>query len=181
MITLDKIDLSDAKSGQRYEDLLRKRFHRIGYHLSKGKAVYQSKGFRIANADSGSVVAGENYDLSIQEAEKFWLDEYNRRYNEKRTRRQERADKMRPKTVKIDNRWAITNDKRAIRTLNDHIAQYGNFDANGHGDGGDIATVMYQAYRPYTWPRFNHVWSIDGDYLWTRSCLSTILTITDHG
>lgn len=33
--TLDKVDLSDAKSRQRYEDLLRKRFHRIGYRLSR--------------------------------------------------------------------------------------------------------------------------------------------------
>lgn len=127
--TLDKVDLSDAKSRQRYEDLLRKRFHRIGYRLSKGKSFNQSSGFRIINAASDAVIAGDDYGLSVREVEEFWLAEYNRRNAEKQKRLHERAEtvsnKMRPKTVKIDNRWTITNDNRAIRALNDHIARYG--------------------------------------------------------
>ena len=73
--TLDKVDLSDAKSRQRYEDLLRKRFHRIGYRLSKGKSFNQSSGFRIINAASDAVIAGDDYGLSVREVEEFWLPE----------------------------------------------------------------------------------------------------------
>ena len=172
--TLDKVDLSDAKSRQRYEDLLRKRFHRIGYRLSKGKSFNQSSGFRIINAASDAVIAGDDYGLSVREVEEFWLAEYNRRNAEKQKRLHERAEtvsnKMRPKTVKIDNRWTITNDNRAIRALNDHISRYGNFDAHGHGTGGDITAVMYRAYRPYACPQFSRVWPIDGNWSNLTDC-----------
>ena len=69
MKTLDYIDLSDAKSRQKYEDLLRKRFHKFGYGLSKGKTIQKgpqrirlkqtpiSRGFKITDLISGDVVA----------------------------------------------------------------------------------------------------------------------------
>lgn len=167
------VDLADKKAKQKYEDLLRHRFVRFGFRLSKGNSVQQQMptqiGYQIINKDSGTVVVGQDYDLTIQDVEKFWIDEYNRRNAEKRKKRQEEeekreAAKKRPKTIKVDNRWVITNDDRAISALNDHISKYGNFDADGRGVGGDIATVMYQAYRPYGCPQFSRVWPIDGNW-----------------
>lgn len=187
MKTLDMVDLLDKKSVQRYEDLLRHRFVRFGFRLSKGetgqpglhhirlKPTSVCTGFRITDIESDAIVAGQNYDLSIQDVEKFWIDEHNRRETQKRQKRRQKeaerlAAKKRPKTVKIDDRWVITNDARAIKTLNEHISQYGNFDADGHGAGGDIATVMYQAYRPYACPKFSRVWPVDGDWRNLTDC-----------
>lgn len=181
MKTLAKIDLSDTKSVQGYEDLLRKRLNRFGYRLSKRKAIQPGphfinlkqtpklKGFKITDNSSGSIVTGENYNLSIDEVERFWSKEYEQwcaeRRERKRQKEQEKAAiKARPKTVCVDGGWTVTNDERAIRALKDHITQYGNFNADGHGAGGDIWNVMYQAYRPWCCPEFSQVWPVDGDW-----------------
>lgn len=114
-------------------------------------------------------MAGELYNLSIGEVEKIWLDEHNRKCTEKLKKRRQAeikrlTNKKQPRITIIDSRWIVTNDARAVKALEDHIAQYGNFDADGHGDGGDIWTVMYRAYRPYGCPQFSRVWPIDGDW-----------------
>lgn len=181
MKTLAMIDLTDVQSIQGYEDLLRKRLNRLGYGLSKRKTIQpgphfielkktpKPKGFKITDVASGSTVAGENYDLSLEEVERFWSKEYEKWCIEQRERKrqkdQERAAiKTRPKTVCVDGRWTVTNDKYAISALKNHITQYGDFDAGGHGAGGDIANMMYLVYRPWCCPEFERVWPIDGDW-----------------
>lgn len=178
MQTLDWIDQSNPKSVQKYEDLMRKRLKKFGYRLSKRKTTSdhvelkkgrRRRGFRITDIDSGDIVDGGNYELTLSDIEQFWLKEYERWYikrreDKERKRREEIAAKKRPKRVKIMDRWTITNDDRAVCALNDHISLYGDFDADGHGAGGDIATAMYRAYRPYCCPDFERVWPIDGDW-----------------
>lgn len=174
---MDIVDLSDKNATLKYEKLLRSRFALYGYTLLKSKTIQPDpqhtqsvqKGFRIIDKASGNIVAGEFYDLSIEKIEKIWLDEHNRKHTEKLKKRRQAeikrlTDKKQPKITIIDSRWIVTNDARAVKALEDHIAQYGNFDANGHGNGGDIWSVMYRAYRPYACPQFDRVWPIDGDW-----------------
>lgn len=115
MRTLSRIDLSNPKSVQGYEDLMRKRLKKFGYHLTKRKTTLnhncielkrgvQKRGFRITELDSGAIVSGEDYGLTIAEVEKFWLKEYERWYAEKRERRLQKYLKnftaqKRPKTI----------------------------------------------------------------------------------
>lgn len=178
MQALGKIDQLDPKSVQKYEDLMRKRLKKFGYHLSKRKTTpnhnclelrrgVRKRGFRITKLDSGAIVSGKNFELTLSDVEQFWSKEYEkwhikRREDKDRKYREKLAAQKRPKTIKILDRWTITNDDRAVRALNDHISQYGEFDADGNGDGGTIAAVMYRAYRPYCCPDFNRVWPIDG-------------------
>lgn len=181
MKTLVQIDLSNAKNVQGYEDLLRKRLNGLGYCVTKRKTIQpgphfielkktpKPKGFKITDVASGSTVAGENYDLSLEEIERFWSKEYEKwcveqRERKRRKEQEKAAKKTRPKTICITGGWTVTNDERAIKTLKEHIAQYGDFDANGHGAEGDIASVMYKAYRPKCCPEFSHVWPVDGDW-----------------
>lgn len=181
MKTLAIIDLTDTKSVQRYEDLLRKRLNGFGYCVTKRKTIQpgphfielkktpKTKGFKITDVASGSTVAGENYDLSPEEVERFWSKEYEKwcveqRERKRRKEQEKAAKKTRPKTICITGGWTVTNDERAIKTLKEHIAQYGDFDADGHGTEGDIASVMYKAYRPKCCPEFSHVWPVDGDW-----------------
>ena len=154
MKTLAMTDLTDTKSVQRYEDLLRKRLNGLGYCVTKRKTIQpgahfielkktpKPKGFKITDVASGSTMAGENYDLSLEEVERFWSKEYEKWYIEQRERKrqkdQERAAiKTRPKTVCVDGRWTVTNDEYAISALKNHITQYGDFVGGGHGAGED--------------------------------------------
>ena len=178
--TLDRIDLSNPKIVQGYEDLLRKRLKRFGYCLSKRKTTLnhncielrrgvRKRGFRITELDSGAIVSGKNFELTLSDVEQFWSKEYEkwhikRREDKDRKYREKLAAQKRPKTIKILDRWTITNDDRAVRALNDHISQYGEFDADGNGAEGTIAAVVYKAYRPYCCPDYNRVWPIDGDW-----------------
>lgn len=168
--TLSEIDVSNTKASREYEDLLRKRLRRYGFSLKKRKTLQselcsksRAKGFRITDTMSGAVLYGANYDMPIAEVESFWRKEFEKRDAEK----QERDFKKRLKkmnAIQLDGGWIVTNDARALQALKDHVAQYGSFDADGHGAGGDIAGVMYRAYRPWFCPEFSRVWSIDGDW-----------------
>lgn len=168
--TLSEVDVSNTKALREYEDLLRKRLRRYGFSLKKRKTIQSephsrsnAKGFRIIDTASGVVLYGADYDLPIAEVESFWRKEFEKRDVEK----QERDFKNRLKklnAIQLDGGWIVTNDARAFRALKDHITQYGDFDADGHGAGGDIASVMYRAYRPWFCPEFNQVWPIDGDW-----------------
>lgn len=170
------LDKSDRKSILAYEDLLRHRLVKFGYRLSKSKTIEPDRhislkvtpikrGFRITDINSSTVVAGEKYDFPLEEVEKFWEAKYVDWQEAKRRERLERmAAKARPKTIQLDGKWTVTNDNRAIRALRDHVEQYGDFDADGHGSSGDIAEMMYRMYRPYACPKFAKVWPVDGDW-----------------
>ena len=168
--TLSEIDVSNTKALREYEDLLRKRLKRIGFNLKKRKTIQteshsksNDKGFKIIDTASETVIYGANYDLSISEVESFWRKEFEKRDAEK----QERDFKKRLKklnAIQLDGGRIVTNDARALQALKDHITQYGDFNADGHGAGGDIASVMYRAYRPFCCPKFSRVWPADGDW-----------------
>lgn len=180
MKLLANIDQTDKISVQRYEDLLRKRLAKFGYRISKRRTIQpgnfialkrtvRPRGFRITNLASGDIVSGEKYDVTIEEVEQLWLKEYEQWGRERQERKYQKymekiAAQRRPKTIQVDNKWTVTNDDRAIKALQNHIEQYGSFDAEGHGAEGDIATIMYRAYRPYACPQFSRVWPLDGDW-----------------
>lgn len=180
MKLLANIDQGNKKSVQGYEDLLRKRLEKLGYRLSKRKTIQpgnfialkrtrRPRGFRITDLTSGDIVGGEKYDMTVKEIEQFWLKVYMQWRREKQERadkkREERlAAKKRPKTAQINDRWTVTNDTRAIEFMQGYVEQHGDFDQDGHGAEGDIATIMYRAYRSYACPQFKRVWPLDGDW-----------------
>ena len=168
--TLSQVDVTNKRELQMYEDYMRERMGKLGYRIIKRSSSQdvqpsgdKRKGFRIVLLDTDDVVAGENYDLSLADVETFWLA----RYNEKNAGKAEERFRKRLKkmnAIQLDGGWIVTNDARALQALKNHIAQYGSFDADGHGAGGDIASVMYRAYRPWFCPEFSRVWPIDGDW-----------------
>ena len=95
MKTLDRIDITDSESVRKYEDLLRKRLEGFGYRLHKGRTLKPGqthielkrrpiqRGFRITAVDSGNVIGGEYFDLSLKDVESLWLIEYLHRDAEK--------------------------------------------------------------------------------------------------
>lgn len=160
--------MNDRSELQCHEDYTRYRLQKFGYKIKKRRTIKlgatgYEKGFRIVDANTGSTVAGENYDLSLADVEAFWL----KKYEVQNTGKQEEKFKRwlkKNNAVQIDGGWIISNDARALQALNDHITRYGSYDANGHGAGGDIASVVYRAYRPWCCPEFNRVWPVDGDW-----------------
>lgn len=93
MQTLNWIDQSNPKSVQKYEDLMKKRLKKFGYRLSKQKTTSDHvelkkgrcrRGFRITDIDSGDIVDGGNYELTLSDIERFWLDKYKQWYVKKR-------------------------------------------------------------------------------------------------
>lgn len=96
MQILDWIDQSNLKSVQKYEDVLRKRLKKLGYHLSKQKTIQpgpphielkrgsRKRGFRITEIASGAIVDGGNYELNMADVDRFWLNEYKQWYVKRR-------------------------------------------------------------------------------------------------
>lgn len=168
--TLSQVDFTNKRELQMYEDYMRERMGKLGYRIIKRSSSQdvqpsgdKCKGFRIVLLNTDDVVAGENYDLSLADVETFWLA----RYNEKNAGKAEERSRKRLKkmnAIQLDGGWIVTNDARTLQALKDHVSRYGNFDADGHGAGGDIASVMYRAYRPWFCPDFSRVWPLDGDW-----------------
>ena len=77
------------------------------------------RGFRITKIESGEIIQGKNYDLSIADVGNFLKEEYERWSNEKREeKRLAKISKQAGGSKKIavmPGGWIITNDKRAIR------------------------------------------------------------------
>lgn len=117
----------------------------------------------LANIYTGNVIAGENYNLSLADIETFWHSMYKEQNAEKQEKKFVRWRKKN-NDIQLDGGWIVTNDDSALQVLKDHIPQYGDFDADGHGAGGDISSEMYRAYRPWCCPKFSRIWPIDGDW-----------------
>lgn len=174
--TLSDIMKPDKQGLQRYEDIMRRRLGKFDFKIVKRKTIHpdtdapsKDRGFCIIRADTGDTVAGENYCLSLTDVETFWL----KLYEEQEAKKQEEKYKRwlkKSRVVEIDGGWIVTDDARALQTLKAHIARYGNFDANGHGEMGDIATVIYRAYRPWCCPKFSRVWPVDEDWRNLTDC-----------
>lgn len=174
--TIADVDMADKRSLQRYEDYMRQRLKQFGYRIVKRKTIQpgadstsKERGFCIVSMDTNAVVTGENYELSLGDVESFWMREHEERNADKQERKFQRQLKK-LNAIQLDGGWIVTNDARALQALKDHIAQYGEFDADGHGAGGDIASVMYRAYRPWFCPKFSQVWPIDGNWSNLTDC-----------
>lgn len=96
--------LNDAVSR---ENRLRKRLPKLGFRLQRGRTITSKhwltrhpappRGYRITVLASGEVVAGQNFDLSLERVEEFWQKEENRRLEKVR---KEKAAKMREEAAK---------------------------------------------------------------------------------
>ena len=146
---------------KREREHLRYWLKKFGYQLTSNghqtKIYPDRRGFRITNIESGEIILGRNYDLSIVDVGNFLKKEYERWSNEKREEKRlaqisKRAGGSK-KIAVMHGGWIVTNDKRAIRALGEH--------ENLADD--NIAEVMYRAYRPYACPSFSRVWPKDGD------------------
>ena len=146
---------------KREREHLRYWLKKFGYQLTSNghqtKIYPDRRGFRITNIESGEIILGKNYDLSIVDVGNFLKKEYERWSNEKREEKRlaqisKRAGGSK-KIAVMHGGWIVTNDKRAIRALGEH--------ENLADD--NIAEVMYRAYRPYACPSFSRVWPKDGD------------------
>lgn len=66
----------------------RRHLQRLGYDLHITRQTrYDGKGYQIVKLDSGVIIAGENFDLTLQDVERFYMDadlerEKNCRYDE---------------------------------------------------------------------------------------------------
>lgn len=167
--TLSNVDATNKQDLQRYEDCLRHRLKKFGYKVIKRKTIQPKfdstskvRGFRIIEIGTDNVVGGENYDLSLKDIETFWFSIYKEQNADKEAEKLKKWLKKN-NAVQLDGGWIVTNDARALKTLEDHILKYGSFDDDGYGTGGDIASVMYKAYRPWCCPEFSQVWPADGD------------------
>lgn len=99
--------LDDAVSR---ENRLRKRFPKMGFRLQRGRTITSKhwltrhpappRGYRITALASGEVIAGQNFDLTLDRVEAFWQKEEDKRIKKKRKEqvaktREEAAKKMR--------------------------------------------------------------------------------------
>lgn len=109
--TLSMIDTSDAKEVRKYEDLLRKRFKSYGYRLQRGKTINPDdphmqlkripvqRGFKIIDMTTGAVVEGEDFGLSIEEIENFWMGKLRERQIEQQKIQHEKYCKRESKKL----------------------------------------------------------------------------------
>lgn len=54
----------------------RRHLHRLGYdlHITR-KTRFDGKGYQIVKLDGGEIIAGENFDLTLYDVERFYMDE----------------------------------------------------------------------------------------------------------
>ena len=89
------------------ENRLRKRLPKMGFRLQRGRTITSKhwltrhpappRGYRITVLASGEVIAGQNFDLSLDEVEAFWKKEEDKRI---KRRREEKTAKMREDAAK---------------------------------------------------------------------------------
>ena len=123
MKLLSDIDMGDKQRLQRYEDMMRVRLKKFGYRIVKRKTIKpspgstnQSRGFRIVSIDTGDVVNGENYNLSLFNVEAFWLGLRKEQDTEKQDKEYKKWFKKNH-AVQMDGGWIITDDDCAISVL----------------------------------------------------------------
>lgn len=153
---LSDVDVSDSKNRQMYENLMRVRLKRFAYRFQKRKT-----GYRIIDDVTGAPVSSDGYTLTFQEVEEFWKQKYDEQCEQKQQKQFEKWLKANKATMW--NGWIVTDDSRSIKALEEHVAKFGDFDADGNGAGGDIFSTMYRAYRPWCCPEFTGTWTKDGD------------------
>ena len=95
---LSQVNKNDKDSLNRYKDLLRHRLRKYGYRFLAYAPRFDGKicirrdkkdvkqGFRITEIESGRVVAGQDFSLSLKQVEDFWLEEYIRRRRQRELR-----------------------------------------------------------------------------------------------
>lgn len=89
------------------ENRMRKRLPKIGFRLQRGRTITSKhwltrhpappRGYRITALASGEIIAGQNFDLTLEKVEEFWQREENKRLKKKR---EEKAAKMREEAAK---------------------------------------------------------------------------------
>ena len=146
---------------KREREHLRYWLKKFGYQLTSNghqtRTHPDRRGFRITYIESGEIVLGENYDLSIVDVRNFVKKEYGcwskKKQEKKRLALIKKQAGGSKRIAVMPGGWIVTNDKRAIRALE----EYENL------SDIDMAEVMYRAYRPYACPSFSRVWPKDGD------------------
>ncbi len=96
--------LDDAVSR---ENRLRKRLPKMGFRLQRGRTITSKhwltrcpappRGYRITALANGEVIAGQNFDLTLEQVEKFQQREENKQLKKVR---KEKAAKMREDAAK---------------------------------------------------------------------------------
>jgi hypothetical protein len=88
-------DYSNPAEVRKHEDRLAKRLARYGFRMSKGvtlgpaaqhlqlKREPKARGYKITNAATGAVIDGARFDLTLDQVEEFWLQEYTTRQQAK--------------------------------------------------------------------------------------------------
>jgi hypothetical protein len=82
---------SNPKEVRKHEDRLVKRLAKYGFHVSKGvtlgptaqhiqlKREPKDRGYKITDVATGAVIDGARFDLTLDQVESFWLEEYTTR------------------------------------------------------------------------------------------------------
>lgn len=104
MKMLAQVNKNDKDSLNKYKDLLRHRLRKYGYRLVsyaprlegkrnlKRSEKFSGKGYRLIEIQSGRVVAGQDFSLSLKQVENLWLEEYIRRRRQKSTEKQRQRE-----------------------------------------------------------------------------------------
>lgn len=114
----DIVDTENPVEIRQATDRLYHRLKKFGYHLQKGKMVTAEdehiqlkrvlvqRGFRITNSATGAIEAGDKFDLTLEQVNKFWEQQLLRRMQ---TKRIEEAQKKRDEAK---NYWDFSKSGR---------------------------------------------------------------------
>lgn len=113
----DTVDAENPIEIRQATDRLYHRLKKFGYLLQKGKIVTAKdehiqlkrvsvqRGFRITNSTTCAIEAGDKFDLTLEQVNKFWEQQLLRRME---TKRIEEAQKKRDK---VKNCWNFSESR----------------------------------------------------------------------